>query len=164
MSRLATKSVNGIASYGNQRYHSNLYSYNRPTISMNVSSVPQASTMVGYSTDPTIFGPSLWFTLHNGAVNYPERPTEKTRSLMKMFITGLPAIVSCDTCREHLYAYILKSDLDEVSSSRNSLFKFFVDLHNYVNLRTGKSSIDVDRAKETYGFYTGKTTVKITYL
>lgn len=119
---------------------------------------------VGYSSDPNVFGPPFWFVLHNAAVSYPNFPTVYVKNKMKNLLINLPIIVPCLMCREHFHAFLLDADLDKSVSSKESLFKFFVDIHNYVNRRYGKPSMEIDEAKKLYGFDSDKgSSVRITY-
>lgn len=134
--------------------------YTNNPIEMNVN-----TTIVGSTTDPIIFGPSFWFTLHNGAVSYPENPTKFVKDGMKQLIINLPLLIPCKSpCREHFYDYIVKSNLDDVIRNRENLFRFFVDIHNLVNSRYGKDVMSLEDAKTIYGYRNGKTTMKITYV
>ena len=130
---------------------------NRHNLEMNIESA------YGVVSSPDIFGPSYWFTLHAGSIAYPINPTPIVREKMKNFIIGIPVMIPCKNCQEHATAYIEKyyDKLNNVCSSRDSLFKFFVDFHNAVNQRKGKSILSYDDA---YKLYTGKVKInKITY-
>ena len=107
---------------------------------------------IGYSNEPGIFGPALWFSLHNSAITYPRNPNNFIRNGMKQFLQSLSFIIPCYTCKEHCSNFVNASNLDLIVSSRDNLFKFFVDLHNYVNIRTGKKQLTLDEAKDLYGF------------
>lgn len=109
-------------------------------------------SVTGTSTDPSIFGPAMWFTFHNGAILYPKRPTDYVKHGMKQFIYNVPLIIPCLSCKEHMYDFLNRTDLDAAVSSRESLFKFWVDIHNYVNKRYGKRQISLNEAKAIYGF------------
>ncbi len=102
--------------------------------------------------DPKIWGPSFWFTLHNGAVKYPQTASPICAKRMKGFITGIPVMLPCELCSDHATAYIEKhSDkLDKVVSTRENLFNFFVDFHNQVNIRYGKPVISYLEAYNLY--------------
>lgn len=119
---------------------------------------------VGSSSDPNIFGPPFWFVLHNAAVTYPISPTAYVREKMKNLLMNLPIIVPCLMCREHFHAFLLDADLDRSVSSKESLFRFFVDIHNFVNNRYGRPSMTIEEAKKLYGFDSDKgSSVRITY-
>ena len=102
--------------------------------------------------NPSIWGPPFWFTLHNGALNYPSLANPLCIERMKNFIIGIPIMLPCETCKEHATAYIEKNKefLDYTCSSRDNLFKFFVDFHNYVNIRQNKPVMGYDDAYKLY--------------
>jgi hypothetical protein len=121
-------------------------------------------TRYANASSPEIFGPALWFILHNASVFYPDRPSRFAKVSMKNLILNLHILIPCQSCKEHYYNFIKKVDLDKVVVSRENLFTFFVGLHNYVNFRLGKREMTIEEAKKTYGFSEpGKTTVFINY-
>jgi hypothetical protein len=122
-------------------------------------------SVVGSSTSPDVFGSAMWFTLHNGVLSYPQNPTEFVREGMKQLLTNLPLLVPCLNCKEHFYTFIKTSNLMDAVSSREKLFKFIVDIHNYVNRRYGKRVYTLDEAKRFYGFNDPMkgSSVRITY-
>ena len=84
------------------------------------------------SDNPDVWGPAMWFSLHNGAVRYPVEASPIVKERMKGFILGLPVMIPCHDCKEHTSAYIEGNfnNLDDICSGRVKLFNFFVDLHN----------------------------------
>lgn len=101
---------------------------------------------------PEVWGPHFWFTLHNGSLNYPSLANPLCIERMKNFIIGIPVMIPCETCKEHATAYIEtnKDYLDYICASRDKLFKFFVDFHNYVNIRLKKPEMSYDDAYRLY--------------
>ena len=123
-----------------------------------------SSSIVGFSSDPDIFGPPFWFVLHNAAVTYPRNPTLFVKNGMKSLLLNLPLLVPCINCREHFSSFLNNTNLDNVVKSKDTIFTFFVNVHNYVNKRTGKREMSVDEAKVLYGFdRPGGTTMRIKY-
>ena len=106
----------------------------------------------GNGTSPDIFGPPFWFTLHNGANKYPENPNKIVQKKMKDFIIAIPIMLPCLKCKDHAISYIEShlEKLGEIVSSRNNLFNFFVDFHNYVNKTYGKKIFTYKEANELY--------------
>ena len=104
------------------------------------------------NTNPSVWGPKFWFTLHNGALNYPSLANPLCIERMKNFIMAIPIMIPCFTCKEHANSYIEgnKEYLDHICSSRDNLFKFFVDFHNYVNIRQNKPILSYDDAYKLY--------------
>lgn len=112
------------------------------------------------TTEPKVFGRAFWFTLHNGAAHYPENASPIVREHMKGFILGIPIMLPCQDCSEHARAYIELnySNLGDICSGRNKLFKFFVDFHNYVNARYNKPIMSVEDA---WKLYKGRVNVSV---
>lgn len=109
-------------------------------------------TINGVATDPKIFGPPLWFILHNSAVMYPELPTVFIQNSMIRLIESLHLLIPCKACKEHFCDFIRYTNLKRVTSSRHYLFQFFVDVHNFVNKRHQKPEMDLETAKRIYSF------------
>jgi len=103
-------------------------------------------------SDPTIWGPTLWFSLHNGAAKYPTSASKLTKERMKGYIEGIPYILPCKECQIHASDYISnnKDNLELICSTRDNLFNFFVDFHNEVNKRKNKKTITYEDAKKIY--------------
>jgi hypothetical protein len=115
------------------------------------------------TVSPPIFGPPLWFSLHNAAAHYPDNPSPITKERMKHIILGIPVLTPCANCSEHASSYIEKhyDQLDRICSGRDPLFKFFVDFHNYVNERYNKPIMSYEDA---YKIYLGNAKVtRMTY-
>jgi len=119
----------------------------KPTIELTYKEEPNLPT-----SSPQVFGPPMWFTLHNAAAYYPENASPITKERMKNVILGLPVLIPCAKCKEHATSYIEKhyNDLDKICSGRDSLFKFFVDFHNYVNQRYSKRIFTYEEAMKLY--------------
>lgn len=120
--------------------------YSQP-IEMSIS-----QTTRGSSYDPDMFGPSFWFTLHNGATAYPYQPTLLIQNGMKNFLVSLPLMIPCVACKEHAYAFLKQANLDTVVASRANLFGFFVAFHNFVSSRYNKRTMCLEEAKKLYGY------------
>ena len=61
------------------------------------------------TVSPPVFGPPIWFTLHNAAAHYVNNPAPLARERMKNIILGIPILLPCHNCREHATAYIEKN-------------------------------------------------------
>jgi hypothetical protein len=125
-----------------------------PSIQMKWTSVETHEN----TTDPDVWGPAFWFSLHNGAVSYPINASTMCAEKMKGFIMGMPYILPCEKCSNDAKTHIESNyySLDVICSGRTNLFKFFVDMHNVVNKRYGKPIMSIDDA---YNLYTGKAVV-----
>jgi hypothetical protein len=110
--------------------------------------------------EPEVFGPSMWFTLHNGSKHYPKEASPIVAEKMKGFILGFPYMIPCEKCQHHAIAYIEEhySSIDEAIKGSDSLFKFFWEFHNFVNKRLNKPQISLENAKK---LYSEDSTIKI---
>jgi hypothetical protein len=142
--------------YKNGYNYSNIES---SPINMNISQI------YGYSSDPEVFGPPYWYVLHNGAISYPNNPTDYVKLGMQNLLLYFPLLMPCVACKEHAFDFIRITNLNLVTRSREDLFKFTIDLHNYVNKRLNKKQFSLDAAKEFYGYNKAGIgpVVKITY-
>jgi len=135
-------------------YINNAPIYNSPYI--NVPMSHQTEDREKYqeksNRSPEVWGPPFWFTLHNGSLNYPSLANPLCIERMKNFIIGIPVMIPCETCKEHATSYIEtnKDYLDYICASRDKLFKFFVDFHNFVNIRLKKPEMSYDDAYRLY--------------
>ena len=50
----------------------------------------------------SVWGPSLWHTLHVMSFNYPVKPTKKNKVDYKRFINCLRCTLPCGKCRKNL--------------------------------------------------------------
>jgi hypothetical protein len=101
---------------------------------------------------PSVWGRPFWFSLHNGALNYPDDADDEKKQMMINFILGLPIMLPCDACKNHAYEYIQskKSMLHHVVQNSRNLFQFFWEFHNDVNKRTGKPTLSLEAVYNLY--------------
>lgn len=120
--------------------------------------ITQTSKSFVNTTDPKIWGPAFWFSLHNGAARYPKQASPYVAERMKGFILGIPFMLPCEKCKNHATNHIEKNKdtLDIICSGRKPLFEFFVDFHNYVNIRYDKPIFTNEQA---WKLYTGRGSV-----
>jgi len=102
--------------------------------------------------NPTVWGPAMWFSLHNGASKYPKSASLFWKDRMKSFIQGIPVMIPCENCADHACAYIESQscNLETIVSSRDNLMIFFIDFHNFVNERLGKPIMSREAARKMF--------------
>ena len=102
--------------------------------------------------DPEVWGPSFWFVVHLGTIQYPTNPSPFWKGRMKQFITSFPIMVPCESCRDHAIAFIERNwnNIDAIVSSRNNVFEFFVKMHNMVNKKLNKPEMTISDAYKKY--------------
>jgi hypothetical protein len=104
------------------------------------------------SGSPDVFGPPVWFTLHNGAAHLPQELSPISMSRIRGFIDGIPdMLVSCTVCSEHARSFI-ESNKGRINAmkSGDDVFNFYVDFHNFVNQRLGKPLMSYADARKLY--------------
>ena len=50
----------------------------------------------------SIWGPSMWHSLHSISFNYPVKPTTKDKRNYRNFVLNLRYVLPCGKCRENL--------------------------------------------------------------
>lgn len=106
----------------------------------------------GSNTDPKVWGPPYWYTLHVSAAHYPMNPSPIVRERMKGRILAIPYEIPCQKCRVHAVAFVEKNreNLDKVVSSRHDLGRFYMDFHNQVNKRYNKPEWTYEQVLKKY--------------
>ena len=91
---------------------------------------------------PEIWGQHAWNFIHLLTLGYPQNPSETEKTQYRNFFYALIYVLPCKKCCHNLAANINKYPLtDNILSSRNSFVKWGIDLHNAVNLHTGKDPL-----------------------
>ena len=89
----------------------------------------------------SVWGPSLWHTLHTISFNYPVKPNENEKSRYKKFMQSLVCILPCRYCRENLVKNYKSNPIsNEDMKDRNSFSRYVYNLHEIVNKMLGKES------------------------
>lgn len=96
---------------------------------------------------PSVWGKHGWNFLHLTLLSYPKNPTDEDKQNYKEYITSLQKVLPCNKCRNHMKAHLQKHPLDDAAlSSRDSIVKWGIDLHNIVNYHTGKRMLTYSEA------------------
>lgn len=108
---------------------------------------------------PEVWGESFWFVVHLGSISAPEFIPVDKRYKYWGFIDGIPEMLACGKCSKHAREWVEqhRQYQDQICSSRDNLVKFYVDMHNNVNIRNGKPVITVD---EVYRKFSGMVKIK----
>lgn len=100
--------------------------------------------------NPDMWGPKAWFFIHSVTFSYPIKPTSDDISSMKQFIQSIGDWLPCILCKRHYLKRLEEIDLKSATSSRISLIKFFIDIHNEINLINGKRAYTYKEVTELY--------------
>ena len=103
-----------------------------------------------------IWGSSMWFTLHTITFAYPIFPTPTEKMHMKNFINSLQFILPCKTCQKHYQRHLSETISDRFLDNRKNFVYWMIDLHNIVNLETGKKQLSYDIVLQRYADAYGK--------
>ena len=105
------------------------------------------------NSDPKVWGPGAWFTMHVYARN------STTPEAKKSFINYCRIIISnlkCEKCRAHALDYLNQHPIDDFLNIKSNdgadigMFKWTWMFHNAVNSRLGKPIFDWDTAYVMY--------------
>ena len=89
----------------------------------------------------TVWGPSLWHTLHTISFNYPVKPTLQDKKNYKRFIMDLRYVLPCKYCRMNFKRNIKEVPLnDKALKNRNNFSRWMFKLHEHINKMLGKKS------------------------
>lgn len=94
------------------------------------------------------WGPAAWNFLHTCTFSYPEKPTIEEQNDAERLFVSLKHLLPCSSCRDHYSSEIDQHPPD--TRSQSTLSNWLVDLHNRVNLRLGKKTMDYQTAKSIY--------------
>lgn len=89
-----------------------------------------------------VWGPLKWKELHFRAIS--RLPIDDEKEWFDSFVEGVP----CPECKEHFNKFI--EDHPPNFTSRESMFEWTVEAHNYVNYMTGKQWMSSIEAAKLY--------------
>jgi hypothetical protein len=103
---------------------------------------------------PRLWGESFWKMMHFVTLSYPDSNqniSEQDKTHVKDFFLSVKNVLPCENCRLHFEQNLEKFPLnDNILSSKDNLIKWLVDIHNEVNIRTGKSTMTVSQVMKKY--------------
>lgn len=89
----------------------------------------------------TIWGPSLWHSLHAISFNYPNKPSEKDKKRYKTWIYHLKYVLPCKYCRINLTKNFKELPLtNKDMKNRETFSRYIYKLHEVINKMLGKKS------------------------
>ena len=89
----------------------------------------------------SVWGPSMWHTLHTISFNYPVKPTNIDKKNYMNFFLSLKNILPCKYCRINYVKNLKSVPLNlSVMKNRLSLSKWLYLLHEEINRMLGKKS------------------------
>lgn len=111
----------------------------------------------------TVWGPSLWHSLHTISFNYPINPTKSEKLNYKKFIESLKYVLPCKHCRDNLKDNLRKYPLTmKVMKDRYNFSLYIYNLHERINtLLNKKSGLSYDDVRERYEHFRARCIKKI---
>jgi len=97
---------------------------------------------------PQVWGACAWKFCHAATLAYEIDPTPEQKQHATMFFRSLGHILPCKICRRH-YMQHIRANPPRVES-RESLSKWFVEVHNSVNRMRGEKEYDYDTVVRHY--------------
>ena len=103
----------------------------------------------------SVWGPSMWFTLHIISFNYPVKPTQYQKKEYFNFFKNLGYILPCSYCRLNYKKNIKSVKLDmSVMKNRKTLSIWLYNLHNEINKMLGKKfKLSYDEVRQNYEIF-----------
>lgn len=95
-------------------------------------------------SSPSHWGPSMWEKIHAVADRYPDHPTLSDKETISNYFNTLT--IPCDTCQKNYSKKMLQKPIEFCIDSKKDLQHWAVDIHNIVNLDTGKDYVPFDKA------------------
>jgi len=89
----------------------------------------------------SVWGPSMWHSLHTISFNYPVKPTEEDKKDYYKFFLSMKKVLPCKYCRLNYVKNLKAVPLTmKTMENRNTLSKWLYDLHEEINKMLGKKS------------------------
>jgi len=108
----------------------------------------------------TVWGPSLWHTLHTISFNFPVKPTKKHKRDYKKFISTLRHILPCGHCRKNIVKNLKKVPLNaKALKNRDNFSHWMYDLHEQINkMLRKKSGLSYEEVRDRYEHFRSRCT------
>lgn len=103
----------------------------------------------------SVWGPSLWHSLHTISFNYPIRPNREDKDNYYRFYKQLVHVLPCRYCRENYKKNIQDIKLNmKVMESRKTLSYWLYQVHERVNQMLGKTSnLTYEQVRDRYEMF-----------
>lgn len=100
----------------------------------------------------SVWGPSLWHSLHTISFNYPLNPSMDDKKRYRQFILQLKYVLPCKYCRINLKQNFKCLPLQmKDMKNRETFSRYIYQLHELVNKMLGKKSgLSYEKVRERY--------------
>jgi len=112
----------------------------------------------------TVWGPSMWHSLHTISFNYPVHPTQEDKQHYMDFILNLQYVLPCGKCRKNLKKNFKKLPLTMAEmENRGTFSKYVYNLHEIINkMLHKKSNLTYENVRERYEHFRARCVKKNT--
>tara|TARA_B110000879_G_scaffold112213_1_gene149947 strand:+ start:2503 stop:3078 length:576 start_codon:yes stop_codon:yes gene_type:complete len=112
----------------------------------------------------SVWGPSMWHSLHTISFNYPISPSKSDKEHYRKYILDLKHILPCGKCRNNLKQNLKKLPLlMKHMESRETYSKYVYELHEIINSMLGKKSgLSYNDVRERYEHFRARCTLPLT--
>jgi hypothetical protein len=88
--------------------------------------------------------------MHIISFEYPEKPTEYDKRIYHDFYTSLKDVIPCKDCQKHYREFITRYPLTPHLDNRDTLIKWVIQVHNFVNKSLNKPELT---PKQVFAIY-----------
>lgn len=109
----------------------------------------------------SVWGPSMWHSLHTISFNYPINPTKEDKNNYREFILQLRNVLPCKYCRINLEKNFKSLPLTmDVMKNRESFSRYIYNLHELINrMLHKKSTLTYCDVRERYEHFRARCTL-----
>ena len=110
----------------------------------------------------SVWGPSMWHSLHTISFNYPVKPTKEEKTNYYKFFLSLKNVLPCKYCRLNYVKNLKAVPLTmNTMKNRHSLSMWLYELHEEINKMLGKkSNLTYEDVKLRYEMFRSRCLIK----
>lgn len=97
------------------------------------------------------WGPLLWKWIHCISITY-DSVSENHKEVILFLLNNIHSLIPCDSCQQEFIEYIHMVPINIVQPNSNELFKWTYELHNHINRKLFKNTIEYMDAYHKYTF------------
>lgn len=103
----------------------------------------------------SVWGPSMWHSLHTISFNYPIKPTNEQKKIYLNFYRSIGDVLPCRYCRINFKKNLKKRPLNmKTMKNRLTLSLWLYNLHEDINTMLGKkSNLSYDDVRNRYEMF-----------
>tara|TARA_B110000879_G_scaffold210210_1_gene299765 strand:- start:1622 stop:2197 length:576 start_codon:yes stop_codon:yes gene_type:complete len=111
----------------------------------------------------SVWGPSMWHSMHTISFNYPVNPTKNDKRNYRDYILNIKYVLPCGKCRNNLNNNFKKLPLRmKHMENRETFSKYVYELHELINTMLGKKSgLSYDDVRERYEDFRARCTISL---